>query len=67
MVSDGVLECLQEDEPDKAMCDILNGISSRHPGQIADTLLDEVLQRNGQKAKDDMTVLVCGVWKKKGA
>lgn len=67
MVSDGVLECLQENEPDKAMCDILNGISSRHPGQIADTLLDEVLQRNGQKAKDDMTVLVCGVWKKKGA
>ncbi len=64
MVSDGVIEYLQETEQDLAMCEILNGISSRHPGQMADAVLDEVLKRTGGKARDDMTVLVCGVWKK---
>ncbi len=65
MMSDGVLEYLQEEEQDLAMCEILNQISSRHPGQVADAVLDEVLRRTGGKAGDDMTVLVCGVWKKR--
>ena len=64
MVSDGVLEYLQEEDPDLAMCGILKNISMKHPGQMADAVLEEVLERTGGKAADDMTVLVCGVWKK---
>ena len=64
MVTDGVIEYLQEKEQDLAMCEILNEISVRHPGQMADAVLNEVLKRTGGKARDDMSVLVCGVWKK---
>lgn len=64
MVSDGVLEYLQEEDTDLAMCGILKNISMKHPGQMADAVLEEVLERTGGKAADDMTVLVCGVWRK---
>lgn len=64
IVTDGVIEYLQEKEQDLAMCEILNEISVRHPGQMADAVLNEVLKRTGGKARDDMSVLVCGVWKK---
>lgn len=64
MMSDGVLEYLQEDDSDLAMCGILKNISMKHPGQMADAVLEEVLERTGGKAADDMTVLVCGVWRK---
>lgn len=64
MMSDGVLEYLQEEDTDLAMCGILKQLSYQHPGQFADAVLEEVLERTGGKAADDMTILVCGVWKK---
>ncbi len=64
MMSDGVLEYLQEEDADLAMCGILQELSEKHPGQLADAVLKEVLERTGGKAADDMTILVCGVWKK---
>ena len=42
----------------------LKNIDSKHPGQMADAVLEEVLERTDGKAADDMTVLVCGIWKK---
>ena len=44
--------------------EILKNLEVRHPGQMADAVLEEVLERTGGKAADDMTILVCGVWKK---
>ncbi|MDE7313505.1 MAG: SpoIIE family protein phosphatase [Eubacterium sp.] len=64
MMSDGVLEYLQEEDPDLAMCAIIKNLSTRHPGQMAQEVLEEVLSRTGGIAADDMTVLVCGVWSK---
>ena len=64
MMSDGVLEYLQEDDPSIAMCAILKNLVSKHPGQMAQEVLEEVLDRTGGIAADDMTVLVCGVWSK---
>lgn len=64
MMTDGVLEYLMEEDPDLAMCEILKNLEVRHPGQMADAVLEEVLERTGGKAADDMTILVCGVWKK---
>ena len=61
MMSDGVLEYLQEEDADLAMCGILQELSEKHPGQLADAVLKEVLERTGGKAADDMTILVCGV------
>lgn len=64
MVSDGVLEYLNAEDPDLAMCGILSQIYCRHPGQMADAVLEEVMKRTNGRTPDDMTILVCGVWKK---
>ena len=64
MMSDGVLECLQEEDPDLAMCGILRNLVSKRPEQMAQEILEEVLERTDGTAADDMTVLVCGVWSK---
>ncbi len=64
MMTDGVLEYLQEEDPDLAMCEIIKNLQGKHPGQMADAILEEVLERTGGKAADDMTILVCGIWKK---
>ena len=46
------------------MCEIIKNLQGKHPGQMADAILEEVLERTGGKAADDMTILVCGIWKK---
>lgn len=64
MVSDGVLEYLQAKDPMADMCKLLGIIDYKHPGQIADAVLEAVLDQTGGAVKDDMTILVCGVWRK---
>lgn len=64
MVSDGVLEYLQGEDPDLAMCEILKQAAFQHPGQMADAVMDEVLSRTGGIVADDMTIMVCAVWRK---
>ena len=64
MMTDGVLEYLQEEDPDLAMCEIIKNLQGKHPRQMADAILEEALERTGGKAADDMTILVCGIWKK---
>ena len=64
MMSDGVLEYLQEEDPELAMCGILKHIDLKHPGQMADAILEQVLEYTDGKAADDMTVLAAGIWEK---
>lgn len=64
MVSDGVLEYLQAKDPQADMCALLQVIEYHHPGQIADAILNAVLDQTGGIVKDDMTILVCGMWRK---
>lgn len=64
MVTDGVLECLQTKDAEAAMCEILQQVSCRHPGQMADAILDTILGQTGGRTGDDMTILVCGLWRK---
>lgn len=64
MVTDGVLEYLQTKDPQADMCELLQMIGFQHPGQMADAILDAVLDQTGGARQDDMTVLVCGIWRK---
>ncbi len=64
MISDGVLECLQVQDPELAICAILKQIDYSRPAQIAEALMEEVINRAGGVIGDDMTVLVTGVWEK---
>lgn len=64
MVSDGVLDCIQEVEKETYVSKFIAGLKATTPQEIADRLLDMALEQNDHVAIDDMTILVVGIWKK---
>lgn len=64
MVTDGVIEYLHVREPQNTMADIISMARGDNAGVLAQTILDQVMQRTGGYAMDDMTVLVTGIWEK---
>ena len=64
MVTDGVIEYLHVRNPKETLADIIAAARTDNAGVLAETILDQVLQRTGGHAMDDMTVLVTGIWEK---
>lgn len=64
MVSDGVLADIPEEEQTKVMEEILLNTEYVNPKEIANEIMDKMLQECNCKPADDMTVLVFGLWKK---
>ena len=62
MVTDGVLEYLQTDNPEETLEEMIAGIQTNHPGLLAKRILDQVMIRTGGEVKDDMTVLAAALW-----
>lgn len=62
MVSDGIVEAISADDKEKAMSDIIMGINSTNPKEMAASILENVLEYNSCEPEDDMTVLVAGIW-----
>lgn len=62
MVTDGVLDALGENQYEEAMKQYLSGIHEKNPGAIADRLLQFVLYSAKGRIRDDMTILVLGIW-----
>ena len=62
MVTDGITDAFKEYEE---FCEFVNKIVSTNPQVVAQTILDESISRNGNTAKDDMTVLVARTFIKK--
>ena len=46
------------------MKDTILKIESKNPQEMADALMEQVLEQGNQKVRDDMTILVVGIWKK---
>ncbi|MCI9175251.1 MAG: SpoIIE family protein phosphatase [Lachnospiraceae bacterium] len=63
-VTDGVLDDLHVSEPEEAFRDILEGIQTNNPEQMAKQALEQILLFTAGKVPDDMTVLVTGIWEK---
>lgn len=63
MVSDGVLEALPGENKEQVMKEYLEDVPGRTPQELADQILEFAMSFSGE-ARDDMTVLVAGVWKK---
>lgn len=67
MVSDGIIDSFKEDEGgEKSLVNYIDEIENINPQGIADTILNKAYSNSGNKAIDDMTVLVAKVWKKVG-
>lgn len=62
MVTDGVMDALPVGEQDFLMETIIGGTSIQNPKEMAEHILEQVLNFSGEKPLDDMTVLVIGIW-----
>lgn len=64
LMTDGVLEHLHVPSPEQTMCEILESIHGPNPNELAKTILERVQLFTGGQVRDDMTVLVAGIWEK---
>ncbi|MCC8168321.1 MAG: SpoIIE family protein phosphatase, partial [Clostridiales bacterium] len=65
MVTDGVLECFRTEDAGEHFAHMIAGVRTDNAGVLARTLLEKSLRVAGGRARDDMTVLVMGIWEKK--
>lgn len=63
MVSDGILEALPGEDKEQVLKEYLEGARSRNPQELAEKVLQFAMSFAGE-ARDDMTVLSAGVWKR---
>lgn len=64
MLSDGVLEAIDGEEKEEEIGRMLMDMTLQNPKEMAEYILDYAVMRAGGVARDDMTVLVTGIWKK---
>lgn len=64
MVTDGVLDALPLEKEEETMKEIIMQVHGQAPQEVGRGILDRVLGYCNYVAKDDMTVLVAGMWKK---
>lgn len=64
MMTDGVLDALPVEREEETMKEIIMDIHEETPKEMSRGILERVLGYSDYCAKDDMTVLVAGMWKK---
>lgn len=64
MVTDGVIEYLDENEPEERVAEFIGEIRTNHPGILAKKLLERIMEETGGVAADDMMILAAAFWKK---
>ena len=62
MVTDGVLDALPVEEQEFLIRMIIEGTNKNNPKEIAQHILEQVLECSGEVPVDDMTVLAVGIW-----
>lgn len=62
MVTDGVMDALPVGEQEFLMRMIIEGTQKNNPKEIAQHILEQVLECSGEVPMDDMTVLAVGIW-----
>lgn len=62
LMTDGVLDALEQNHYEDAMRQFLSGLDEQNPKEIADSLLQFVLHCSGGHVEDDMTIVVVGIW-----
>lgn len=62
MMTDGVLDALPEENYGDIMEEMIAELTEVGPGEIAERIIEFSLHACGGHVKDDMTVLVAGIW-----
>ena len=64
MVTDGVLDCLREENKEAYMEKFISDIKSSNPQEIANRILEYALSQINYVPIDDMTIITAGIWLK---
>lgn len=64
MVSDGVLDGLSQGIGEDMLSELISRIDLKNPGEIANSILQFCIRQCKGRIRDDMTVLVVGMWYK---
>lgn len=62
MLSDGVLDAVSQGAGEEFLPEVIGKIPYANPDEIANKLLGYCIRQSGGHVRDDMTVLVVGVW-----
>lgn len=65
LVSDGILDSISGIEPEESLKKILPVLRRENPKQTADKIMEWAVAQNNGKKRDDMSVMVIHIWKKK--
>lgn len=64
MVTDGIIDGVRKwGHDDKWLVNVISEIDTKNPQEMADYIMDMVLEENGGEPLDDMTVMVSRIWK----
>jgi stage II sporulation protein E len=64
LVTDGVLDCIEGDNKEEFMEQLIMELKSHNPQEIANRILDRTLSESNYVPMDDMTVITAGIWLK---
>lgn len=64
MLSDGVIDCIDSENKEEFLYDIILRINTKKPEEMAEDIIKEIRAQESFKPIDDMTVMVTGVWQK---
>lgn len=64
MVSDGVMDSIRGMEPELYLEKLIREFTGKNPQEMADYLLQKVMEQTGAQIKDDMSILTAGIWEK---
>lgn len=64
LFSDGILDCFSGEEGEEFLKEIVARIPYRRPSEMAGHIMKHAISASGGQVRDDMTVLVMGVWEK---
>ena len=62
MLSDGITDALSQGAGEEILPEVIGKISHTNPGEIANRILNYCLHQSRGQIRDDMTVLVVGIW-----
>ena len=67
MVSDGIIDSIEDDDKEKVISKLILDSRATKPKELANELLSKVMNKVNNQIRDDMTVMVTGLWSKVSA
>ena len=63
LISDGILDALSDMESEIVLREIISNLTLEHPKEMANQILQYMIHSSRGNIRDDMTVMVIGLWK----